>query len=337
MMNIRNRMPDVVKLRCNACQEFLEMVINPGWQEKLYSIAKDAVENNHFADNYIAAYEKMRDLGVQNYIISDMDVSFIAQVIRFCGSVVSVKGATKDAVIKLKDDRNLTNHSNENEDEEELYLRGLLALCDLRNFVRVVDKVEVSIPDENRLAFRNKYIPLIDELQDLLDEERIQLVQGKKERKKDIKRILESDAPDREWSDVIEIYMKKNLSMNKDKDSYFLFIIEAAEAGVVQAYSQAADHYYELGEYDRAEYYLHFLFMSEDIKLHDVNSMMLLADMYFKELCARNEDGHEIIQKLISEGNNIVKSNDEKRYELISKSPVMKGKCLNFVEIPNKK
>lgn len=37
-----------------------------------------------------------------------------------------VKKQTKDALIKLRDDRNLTNHSNENEDDEELYLRGFL-------------------------------------------------------------------------------------------------------------------------------------------------------------------------------------------------------------------
>jgi len=334
LMNVRNRMPDVVKLRCSACQDFLEMVINPGWKEKLYSIAKDAVENNCYADNYIAAYEKMRDLGVQNYQVSDMDVSFIAQVIRFCGSVVSVKGATKDAVIKLKDDRNLTNHSNENEEDEELYLRGLLALCDLRSFIRTVDKVEVSIPDEERLNFRNKYIPQIDELQDLLDEERIQLVQEKKERKKDIHRILNSDNADKEWVNVIEIYMKKHVSMNKDMDSSLRFIMEAAEAGVIQAYSQAANRYFELGEYNAAEHYLRLLYLSDDRKNHDVNSMMLLADIYFKKLCTRECDGHEIIQKLISEGNNIVISEDGRQYQLISKSPVIGGKCLMSIDIP---
>lgn len=43
-MEIRNRMPDVVKLRCNACQEFLKMVIKPNWQQRLYDIAKEAIE-----------------------------------------------------------------------------------------------------------------------------------------------------------------------------------------------------------------------------------------------------------------------------------------------------
>lgn len=278
----------------------------------------------------------MRDLGVQNYKVSDMDVSFIVQVIRFCRGVVSVKGSTKDAVIRLKDDRNLMNHSNGNEEDEELYLRGLLALCDLRNFIRTVDKVEISIPDEKRREFRNKYIPLIDELQNILDDERIQLVQAKKERKKYIKRILESKNPDNEWCNVNEIYMKKNLSMNKDMDSYNQFIMEAAEEGVILAYSQAADKYYEMGDYDSAEHYLRLLYLSEDRKYHDVKSMMLLAEIYFKRLCTRTEDGHEIIQKLIAEGNNVVKSEDGNRYELLSKSMTMNGKCLKSIDIPQK-
>ena len=42
-MEIRNRMPDVVKLRCNACQEFLKMVIKHNWQQRLYDIAKEAL------------------------------------------------------------------------------------------------------------------------------------------------------------------------------------------------------------------------------------------------------------------------------------------------------
>lgn len=57
-MEIRNRMPDVVKLRCNACQEFLKMFIKPNWQQRLYDIAKEAIEHNRYADNYRPAYEK---------------------------------------------------------------------------------------------------------------------------------------------------------------------------------------------------------------------------------------------------------------------------------------
>ena len=44
-MNIRNRKADIEKLRCNICQDFLKMVIKPNWQDKLYAIAKDAIDH----------------------------------------------------------------------------------------------------------------------------------------------------------------------------------------------------------------------------------------------------------------------------------------------------
>lgn len=46
-----------------------------------------------------------------------------------------------------------------------------------KNFVKTVDKNEVRIDDEERLAYRSKYIPKIEELTDILDEERIELIQ----------------------------------------------------------------------------------------------------------------------------------------------------------------
>ena len=207
-MKMRNRMPDVAKLRCNACQEFLKMVIKPNWQQRLYDIAKEAIEHNRYADNYRPAYEKMRNIGIENYSIDEMDVTFITQVVCFCSSIVSVQKQTKDALTKLRDDRNLTNHSNENEEDEELYLRCLLSLCNLRSFVKAVDKFEINIDDADRLNYRNKYIPQIEELMDILDEERIALIQRTKDITKDINRLLSCSDDEtrlRMWCDISKL------------------------------------------------------------------------------------------------------------------------------------
>lgn len=60
IMNVRNRMADVVKLRCNVCQEFLKLIICDGWQLVVYNKAKDEVtKNGKFKDKYIPIYEKM--------------------------------------------------------------------------------------------------------------------------------------------------------------------------------------------------------------------------------------------------------------------------------------
>ena len=83
-MEIRNRIVDVAKLRSNICQDFLKMVATSNWQQRLYDKAKYEVENNNrFRDKYIAVYNKMRDLGINQFAIGDMDVSLIVEVL--CG------------------------------------------------------------------------------------------------------------------------------------------------------------------------------------------------------------------------------------------------------------
>lgn len=267
-MEIRNRMPDVVKLRCNACQEFLKMVIKPNWQQRLYDIAKEAIEHNRYADNYRPAYEKMRDIGIENYSIDEMDVTFITQVVCFCSSIVSVQKQTKDALTKLRDDRNLTNHSNENEEEEELYLRGLLSLCNLRSFVKAVDKFEINIDDADRLNYRNKYIPQIEELMDILDEERIALIQRTKDITKDINRLLSCSDDEtrlRMWCDISKLYMDREWKLDKNPERYNEFIVMASDAGIPEAHINAAIYFLHIKkDYVEMERRLQMMFDSRD-------------------------------------------------------------------------
>ena len=267
-MEMRNRMPDVAKLRGNACQEFLKMVIKPNWQQRLYDIAKEAIEHNRYADNYRPAYEKMRDIGIENYSIDEMDVTFITQVVCFCSSIVSVQKQTKDALTKLRDDRNLTNHSNENEEDEELYLRGLLSLCNLRSFVKAVDKFEINIDDADRLNYRNKYIPQIEELMDILDEERIALIQRTKDITKDINRLLSCSDDEtrlRMWCDISKLYMDREWKLDKNPERYNEFIVMASDAGIQEAHINAAIYFLNIKkDYVEMERRLQMMFDSRD-------------------------------------------------------------------------
>lgn len=52
----------------------------------------------------------------------------------------------------------------------------MLSLYNLKNFVKVVDKFEIHIYYTVRLEYRNKYVPQIEELMAVLDEERITLI-----------------------------------------------------------------------------------------------------------------------------------------------------------------
>lgn len=267
-MKMRNRMPDVAKLRCNACQEFLKMVIKPNWQQRLYDIAKEAIEHNRYADNYRPAYEKMRNIGIENYSIDEMDVTFITQVVCFCSSIVSVQKQTKDALTKLRDDRNLTNHSNENEEDEELYLRCLLSLCNLRSFVKAVDKFEINIDDADRLNYRNKYIPQIEELMDILDEERIALIQRTKDITKDINRLLSCSDDEtrlRMWCDISKLYMDREWKLDKNPERYNEFIVMASDAGIPEAHINAAIYFLNIKkDYVEMERRLQMMFDSRD-------------------------------------------------------------------------
>lgn len=306
-MDVRNRMADVVKLRCNACQDFLKMILKEGWQKELYKKAKYEVTNKtRFKDKYIATYEQMRNSenGVDNYSIDDMDVTLINELVAAHFMGISVGKATGDALVKLKDNRNITNHSNENEEADELYLRGLLALCNLRDFVRTVDKKEIGIDDEKRLAYRQKYIPKIEELKDLLDEERIELVQKEKSMRKDIQRVLDSDDPLGTWVEVEKLYMDRYYKLEHNHEAVGEFWVCASDAGVVYAHLQAATHFMILKkDYEEAERRLFMLYDSEEeLTAGDAHGMLTTINAYLMQGNALTDGMQRIIDGLKAKG-----------------------------------
>lgn len=314
-MEIRNRMSDVVKLRCNACQDFLKMAIKPGWQKEIYDIAKDAIEHNKYADNYRPAYEKMRDIGIDNYSVDNMDVTFITQVVCFCPSVVTVHKQTREALTKLRDDRNLTNHSNENEDAEELYLRGLLSLCNLKNFVKAVDKNEVRIDDEERLAYRSKYIPKIEKLTDILDEERIELIQRAKDIRKDINKLLAcKDEKTRLclWCDISKLYMDREWKMEKNPERYNEFMVKASDAGISQAHSYAATYFQHMKkDYVEMERRLRMLYDAyEKISAGDAKNIIDSINWYLAEGNVITPGMLKMVEGIIDLGFPVMKAED---------------------------
>ena len=314
-MEIRNRMSDVVKLRCNACQDFLKMAIKPGWQKEIYDIAKDAIEHNKYADNYRPAYEKMRDIGIDNYSVDNMDITFITQVVCFCPSVVTVHKQTREALTKLRDDRNLTNHSNENEDAEELYLRGLLSLCNLKNFVKAVDKNEVRIDDEERLAYRSKYIPKIEELTDILDEERIELIQRAKDIRKDINKLLAcKDEKTRLclWRDISKLYMDREGKLEKNPERYNEFMVKASDAGISQAHSYAATYFQHMKkDYVEMERRLRMLYDAyEKISEGDAKNIIDSINWYLAEGNMITPGMLKMVEGIIDLGFPVMKAED---------------------------
>ena len=140
-MDARNRRADVIKLRGNIVQDFLRMIIIPDWQKKLFSKTENEVNNDgKYKNACIAAYEIMLNKE-DTYSIDDMDVTFIWHII--CSwqrdlLKMQLEWETKNCFKSIKNDRNITNHSGENESQEEIYLLCLLSLLRLREFVNSV-------------------------------------------------------------------------------------------------------------------------------------------------------------------------------------------------------
>ena len=308
-MEIRNRMADVESLMCGVCQEFLGMVITEGWQDELYKRAKDAVKNNKHKGDYKAIYDKMRDIGVDNYCIQDTDISVISVIIQYNNKLAPTQPKTKNAIDQVRRDRNEIKHPNENEDSEELYLRGLIALINLRTFVKTVDEFETTIDDEVRASFRKNSLAKIEELKDTLDDERISLIQKYKEMDRHIAQMLDSNNDIKTWISIKELYRRKG-ELEGNKNLVFEFCERASNAGVPRAHYEAT--LYALLKEDYEDVLRHFLMTYNSFKQKQdhvgVNNILDIINMYYngtgivcdemKQIISElKEMGHDITQK----------------------------------------
>lgn len=242
-MDIQNRLEDVAKLRNNVCQDFLRMILKPGWQQDLFSISKTAIENNDkFKFKYYNAYREMREYGIDNYCVEKMDVTTISNIIGYCKNLYSAEKITINAFRELKIDRDNISHLNKNEDIEELYLIGLLDLYKLKRFVRIVDENEIAIDDNIREQFHKKHVKEINSLMDILDDERITSIHQRKQIEKDIQYIISCNNPTKEWLRISGLYFDAMRSKRQeDEEKWQQFMICSFDNGITEATSFAFD------------------------------------------------------------------------------------------------
>lgn len=313
-MEIRNRMADVVKLRCNACQDFFKMLLNDNWQQSLYELARREVNNPSQKNRYIATYEKMRDISPEKYTVNDMDLTIISAIVDASAnnkynSMKKVNEYTRKALIAIREDRNLNDHSDENEEPDELYLRGLLALCNLKNFIRTVDKHETSIEDIERLSYRKKYNAEIDSLKDIFDEERIELIQWKKQIDKDIHMAMESNNPSYAWEETRKNYMDRAWRVDHEYDKYDEFIVKSSDNGIEAAHSWAVGHFIIDKDYVEAERRLFMWYNSKkEFHKNEVYDIVERINDLLKQQYEMTNTLQEIIEGLIKKGFKISKT-----------------------------
>lgn len=309
-MKASNRLEDVFNLVNHSLQDFVKLVIKENWQEDIYLKAQNEVINNRgYKDKYISVYNYMRDYGVSFYSIEHMDTTFISELVHGCRHIVPTKKETLKAIERLVEDRNIKGHFSGNEDEDEMYLIGLLTLVDLKKFVKIVDNYEITIDEQSRLSYRQRYVKLIDDLKDLLDEERIELVQVVKGIKKDVNKILTSDDPLSTWLDIYEIYHKRYYFLKEKNNIYEQFIVASSDAGIQSAHSHACTLFVYKKDVKEFEKRIRMLFDSYNyLTVGDVKGILRNINHYIMCGNIMTDKIYEIIQKVISKGFEIEKN-----------------------------
>ena len=272
--------------------------------------------------------------GIDNYFIDDMDVTLISEIIHGCGTIAHTDNRTRICIEQLTEDRNLINHSSENEEPEELYLRGLLALCDLRKFIKTVDKYETSIDDVVRINYRSTYVKKIQELQDILDEERISLIQKRKNIAKDIKKLLNcTDEKQRLslWIQLEQLYTDRYWKLEKDEDMCNEFTIAASDAGIREAHSNAASYFFWIKkDYAECERRLFILYESYDaLPVREAKDIIDMINAYLMQGNLLTTGMDKLVRMIMEQGYQIEK-NKEGYFLWFPKNTYRKGKTQNW-------
>lgn len=187
----------------------------------------------------------MRQKGIENYSIDDMDVPFIVNILRYSPKIATITKNTEKALFHIKEDRHATNHSSENEPDEELYLRALISLKDLQNFLYTVDLNETTIPDKIRSLFVRKYSKDIADLKLKVYNECIEMFQIKK----DIQLIISSENPQDAFLKFYQSYNDKANLSAESREQMKRFVIEASNSGIKCAHPYAANYFlYDINE-----------------------------------------------------------------------------------------
>ena len=313
-MEIKNRLPDVYNLMAETCQDYLRLIVKDGWQQQFYSKVEEGKEGVH-KNKYIEAYNDIRDKGVDYYSVDDMDITVIFIFVCYCGIIFSSK-KTRDALEKVKNDKNsLQSHIKLNEPSEELYLRAILALYNLRDFVRTVDNEERQIKDSLRAIYRKTHIDRIKNLVAVLDDERIDIVQKKKEHEKNIQIVLNSKNPSLEWEKVVNMYFSR-CAVNKTQEEFLRFAVAASDAGISYAHIYAANYYYFIRDYSEFERRLLLdLARDNNIPRKKAQDILTRINLLLKrgKILPNSEETEQLIDRIISEGF-VISKDDEGMY-----------------------
>ena len=159
---------------------------------------------------------------------------------------------------------------------------------DIISFIKTVDLSESTIPNDDRLAFRAKWMSKAEELKIQLDEERIELVQIQKEIDRDIRVVKDA-------KDVHEKYIK----YYRNTDRYNKFMVAASNERIAFAHSDAALIFLQKHDYDEFFRRLQMLYASNSsLCKGDVFSVLEDLNFYLSLGNEENEQFKSVIEHL---------------------------------------
>ena len=198
----------------------------------------------------------------------------------------------------------------------------LLSLLRLREFVNSVFFNMKQIPDEERRRYRGKYIPKIEELKCVLDEERMDLIVLDKEYSKDLSFALKGDKPDHMWYQVFKRYedeyrMRKKEEPEQSLKKYKGFFIKSSEMGFKSAHPFAAYFLMDDGKVEDAENCIFRLFESNgDLEKNDIESILNLLNMYLRKHDSPTEKMKEIVRLIEDRGFKVTEDKNDSEHPL---------------------
>ena len=245
-MNIRNRQPDIKKICTNALQDFLKIVIKSDWKNDFFQICEKNCPGD-YDDIYLEAYETILRHGLENYEITQMDITLIYAILKYNKNLLIYKPSTitVESLKFLKGSRNVDSHSSTNEEDEELYLEALIYLCKLQTFVKSVNR-DYKIPkSEEKIKFFQKYMKSISELMFKIDDERFELVAKYKQFQKDVDQILNArnEKKHEVYRNICESYSAKSRTDESNRYLMNEFNAYAYERGIDEAVDGAIVYY----------------------------------------------------------------------------------------------
>lgn len=317
-MKIKNRLADVDELITIIIQEYLNFIVYDDWKIILIDYMKKVITERSYFFKYAEEYNKIIEKGENSYSIKNMDITFMYEIIK--SKEIQLNRRIEDKLFRylgtVVDDRNEYKHINYNEDEEELYLMGLLHLCHVRRFLKRLLINEQNIDQVIKDVFCKKYLKRVNDLKNILDEERIKIVEFTKQAVNNINNYLASDDKDNAWLEICEFYMGKPFNDIEDKmKELYKFSAMAYEVGIKNAKYCAMDYYlYEDKDYDKVEKLLIEDFNEGDkITLQKIDNLIYRLD-YFKK---HNIEKSNAFKMMISELKNKKFTSGKNEYRII--------------------